>query len=486
MNLRLAITTALFLISSGASAGPTVTGNTISWPNDGWYQVQEVNEDGIFEVCQGGRSCEVSQGEYIVINHSTGERFKDIVVSDFETGVSVEGYVIHWPDNGWYQVQDESDYAEVCAGGRSCRVLPGRYVVINHSTGDRFENIEVPESSPLTVTGNVISWPENGWYQVQTANGAQSICNGGISCEVSSGFYRVINHTTGEQFNNVEVVSIQPQINIENYQSIFEEMATRLFIDFYQPAFDSMQFDDGVTLQSESSVGITTERSYLCNGGGAYETVEEIGGAASSFRKALIECRSEGVTYNGDFDGGISNGVGSVDGWTDYRAISSDTSDQTRFTYRRSRTFATVVSGIELRVADYELVTDVSREKIENMVSSITVNADGIPITSTFEATVLDGLIGSQALTMSTLDSFTDLMLTENQLPVYIAGRLEIVARDNSRLVIEANNGDPESFIALIEHQGSVSSFMVPWNLENILPCKGVNFIDASACELER
>jgi hypothetical protein len=77
---------ALLLSSSATLAAPTVTGNTISWPDDGWYQVQVVNNYGIVEVCQGGRSCEVSEGNYIVINHTTGERFKNIRVSAGVTG----------------------------------------------------------------------------------------------------------------------------------------------------------------------------------------------------------------------------------------------------------------------------------------------------------------------------------------------------------------------------------------------------------------
>jgi hypothetical protein len=46
----------------------------------------------------------------------------------------VNGNEISWPDDGWYQVQDTADYSSVCEGGRSCTVEPGTYVVINHST----------------------------------------------------------------------------------------------------------------------------------------------------------------------------------------------------------------------------------------------------------------------------------------------------------------------------------------------------------------
>lgn len=44
---------------------------------------------------------------------------------------------ISWLPNGWYQVQDAITYESLCEGGDSCSVPPGRYIVINHSTGDR-------------------------------------------------------------------------------------------------------------------------------------------------------------------------------------------------------------------------------------------------------------------------------------------------------------------------------------------------------------
>ena len=52
--------------------------------------------------------------------------------------------VISWPDDGWYQVQDELTYAEICGGTRSCVVQPGSYTVINHTTGTRWKGINVP------------------------------------------------------------------------------------------------------------------------------------------------------------------------------------------------------------------------------------------------------------------------------------------------------------------------------------------------------
>ena len=189
------------------SAAPVVSGNTISWPDDGWYQVQSAND--YVSLCEGGTSCVVTAGSYIVINHTTGERFENIVVDTAlplvpPKSITVIGATITWPDNGWYQVQSASDYTSICEGGLSCSVEPGTYIVINHTSGLRVEGIVVgtdhTNAAAPMVSGHTISWEDNGWYQVQTADDYRSICEGGISCVVSEGDYIVINHTTAERF----------------------------------------------------------------------------------------------------------------------------------------------------------------------------------------------------------------------------------------------------------------------------------------------
>lgn len=159
VSSSLVCATVLGLGSSAVMAAPTVNGTTISWPDDGWYQVQ--NATTYESLCQGVSSCVVAPGKYIVINHSTGQRFENVTVSaatneDGESGedtteegdtdgVTVQGLLISWPDDGWYQVQDASTYQSVCQGGRSCTVSAGNYIVINHTTGQRFENVLVSD-----------------------------------------------------------------------------------------------------------------------------------------------------------------------------------------------------------------------------------------------------------------------------------------------------------------------------------------------------
>lgn len=123
----------------------------------------------------------------------------------------VSGSTISWPDDGWYQVLSADDYSEICGGGSSCDVSPGRYIVINHSTGQRFENVVVREESAssggVSVSGNTLSWPDDGWYQVQNANDYTTVCEGVRQCDVDDGVYNVINHTTGRRFDGIEVMA---------------------------------------------------------------------------------------------------------------------------------------------------------------------------------------------------------------------------------------------------------------------------------------
>lgn len=145
------------LISSSATAEPTVSEQTISWPDDGWYQVQDALS---FEsLCEGGRQCEVPDGTYIVINHTTGERFENVVVNgaDSGEGPTVSGNIIFWPDDGWYQVQDARSFESLCEGGSQCEVPDGTYIVINHTSGMRYENVMVGEEHE----GGEVSPPAN-------------------------------------------------------------------------------------------------------------------------------------------------------------------------------------------------------------------------------------------------------------------------------------------------------------------------------------
>lgn len=58
-------------------------------------------------------------------------------------GIQVSGNKISRSSDGWHEVQYASSFNAVSEGGQSATLEPGVYNVINHSTGERFENITI-------------------------------------------------------------------------------------------------------------------------------------------------------------------------------------------------------------------------------------------------------------------------------------------------------------------------------------------------------
>jgi len=122
--------------------------------------------------------------------------------------------IISWEDDGWYEVQAASDFMTLCEGGTECQVARGIYNVINHTTGDRWERLTV---GPV-VNGNTISWLGDDWYQVLNSDTLEEICEGRDPCIVDNGVYIVINLTTGKRWADIEVTGgtvVDPDIPVE-------------------------------------------------------------------------------------------------------------------------------------------------------------------------------------------------------------------------------------------------------------------------------
>jgi len=134
------------------NVGPVVTGNVISWPDDGfaWYQVEDRLTGEI--VCSGGSGCTLPDGVYWV---------------------------------SWIYNQENGS-----GGGGATRVVLGTPVESN-ITREEFPNY-------LMVTDKTITWSLGGWYEVQNAQTLETICNGADRCIVqSAGQYIVVNHSLG-------------------------------------------------------------------------------------------------------------------------------------------------------------------------------------------------------------------------------------------------------------------------------------------------
>ena len=59
-RFRISSALAVTIYSSASIASPTVSGNVISWTDDGWHQVQLQSTHE--SVCNGGRQCTVPNG----------------------------------------------------------------------------------------------------------------------------------------------------------------------------------------------------------------------------------------------------------------------------------------------------------------------------------------------------------------------------------------------------------------------------------------
>jgi len=66
--------------------------------------------------------------------------------------------------------------------------------------------------SSVVVDFGVISWSDDGWYQVQSSVDYQAFCEGGLSCAVPAGSYNVVNLTNGQRCENIQVGFIEPPV----------------------------------------------------------------------------------------------------------------------------------------------------------------------------------------------------------------------------------------------------------------------------------
>ncbi len=266
--LAFALTAAATLVTGHANAAFDIEGNTLLFTDDDWYQVQTT---GTFvTICNGASSCTVASGDYIVINHTTGERWErvsvpetateagavsgsetDNEVTDSETGdgqaelaitqgdLIIAGNLLSFATTDWFQVQQSADFQTVCEGVTSCLLEAGSYIVINHGTGTRYEDVLIgaapaadsdsgeqaesgtdsgADSANATdgdantdaftapgFDGLALRWPDDGWYQIQSSADFSTICEGGTACPVESGSYIIINLTTGQRWEDFNV-----------------------------------------------------------------------------------------------------------------------------------------------------------------------------------------------------------------------------------------------------------------------------------------
>jgi len=258
-----------------------------------------------------------------VVNNDSGSGSPD--------GVVVNGNRISWPDDGWYQVQDASTFTEACAGTRFCDVSPGSYQVINHTTGQRFPNVQVSggaSSSPpvssapvagassVSVNGNRISLSDDGYYQVQDASTFAEQCSGTLFCDVSAGEYIVINHTNGVRTNVVVAggntssggVFISASNALERWADVVDVINEDRVDSFFVQLEQELGFFQRVFFSGSALDGIVSSDNIVVNP--PYRLIEDSDTVFDVSAASVLTCVAGGriVSYQSPVNSGGSGG----------------------------------------------------------------------------------------------------------------------------------------------------------------------------------
>ena len=517
------------------SAAPLLTGNTLTVSEDGWYQFQDATT--FIEVCGGTFECTVTDGTYNVINHTTGQRWNNIVVttgatpvvSAPATGMSIpviEGLALRFPDNGWYQVQSSNTYESVCNGLSNCGVESGQYTVINHTAGQRWDGLHISEGN------NTLLLPDNGWHQVQDAATFASICEGVTTCSVSNGTYIVINHTTGERYEGVDVgivdvetpepaaftlsaanaeqvvQNVMSVINEDQIDTLFANAADDLLFQdrlfFITNTVDDIQFSQGVTLETPYPLetgfntgeftDIPIRSEYTCAAGGTiFSYVSD---------QVFNDCSVGNHTYNGTVGRRNDAIRGTVRNYPFWDFSATNTNGETsvitggysignisfvvinRIERWRDAEFTTVLSDGDFRVSDFTIERLDRSDVGFTLGSTNVITIDGIryEIANNSQSASIEGSFvvqagwtAQEAVSVAVSLGFTDTIRVPIDGPIdsypgtidpqepfeWQTGSIDINAPDGSSLSVVPTTPSAQSFSIELSNGESLGPF--PW-----------------------
>lgn len=459
-----------------------VLGNTITFNFNDWYQVQD---SLTYEsLCEGNDPCEVPDGTYIVINHTTQDRF---TVEVGETGGS-STEILTFPDDGWYQVQNAETYESICNGLSSCEVEPGRYIVINHSTGARTERVvtgDNPTYSDFNINGNTINFTAEGWFQVQNQDTYQTLCEGTSSCELSNGYYQVINHSTGQRWMDVFIAGatgVESTINANNYRAIVKQALE---------VYSGQAFDDRLALfpyflNSDITGGSRTQLTLDCANGGTHDqylllTPSSINTMEAQFRNCLW---SEGTLGNGDrLDGRIGDTYSPSGHDRFFFDFKATISEQARMEVDGQHRTGCCGKGAEMETndLDYYFSYPEGSLRISNANTYFNRSSIGGKLEGNF--TMQTEVTGLQDVFVEAEQPMTyDLASADEQgdlqyLYVFDSGKLKLSAPgDGSSVTIDAGTGDFNTVSVLISSGTESLTITDTWS----------DWRDALACTRER
>jgi hypothetical protein len=337
---------------------------------------------------------------------------------------SVSGNVISWPDDGWYQVQSADDYTSLCEGGRSCTVSDGTYIVINHTTGQRHEGVQVPDpTTPPNDSTLVSTW--------------------------LAGISEVINHNPHARWFPVlrtfetaaDSGSVPPGVTLVNSERDTRGNQIVIRFDFSCDAGGTFvryrhfaRFGRNEVLFNNCQLPEQTIDGALFIGG------SDIGGYFASYDSLVIQAG----TSEYQIDGVVRRTVG--------RAINFRTDEigPLNYTHRDN--------GDEVRVTGLQQVTS-----DDLMTSPRTHFNTGFQVSAPWTA--------GQTVHITTLQEFADADAGDGN---YAVGRLQARSDDGVSLDIDADTGERSSFQTALSRDGSVTSTIEQWGDDLELPCVSV------------
>jgi len=495
------------------TTGIEVTGNTISLPDDGYYQVQTA--DGSSTICEGERTCTVEPGTYLVINLTLGLRFNGITVGSpvvsnpvdvDDAGITVTGTTISLPNDGYYQVQTADGSSTICEGERTCTVEPGTYLVINLTAGLRFNGITVggqtdsgstaaPEAvgNGFTVMGNTIVLLDDDYYQVQTANGGTTVCEGETTCTVEPGTYLVINLTSGQRFDGVVIpaASVEQVLDArisEGLDTLFDLLNGGNFLRQAYSAIAILTEAESLGFQLLGPTTVTGLDGMLDSNGipqfqvfGANQFACPEGGEVAVSNGPLsdvlpdssvgsltvanaTDCGFDDVVVSGIFEFG-SNEAGLQSTELSNLEITSSGDDAARTTI--SSSFMVLNTSDNQVISQRWNVAFLSSqfEGRELAADSITQNFgiavnDAIGITDIFASGIVSSALDGE-VRVETIEPLNSIGAIDPGEP--LTGRFTVISEE-IQWEIDADGGDPSGFLLTRDLDNTRTSDLIPWS----------------------
>ena len=215
---------------------------------------------------------------------------------------------------------------------------------------------------------------------------------------------------------------------------------------------------------------VTVERAEIdCSAGGSY-VYDEFGGSRASARMTIDGCVIDGVTYSGTLrasDRQTGSAV-SYDGFTvddEGRDVAIASGDAERFSFIGEPVTRETVEDLT-----YSIETPEGTVNVEDMTMTLQDDATDDPRTSldvgfAVSAPWTDG----QRLTVSTEETFADGDAGDGR---YASGRLRVSDDEGDSILIDAGNGDPDTFDVTVSAQGSTTTEVLSWDSSPFaLPC---------------